>query len=220
MSREGWPKRMEMLRHLALREAEGSGPPSVRELGRAVGLSSPRTAHKHLARLMEGGYVERDETSWARPLRLTARGREAAAGEGAPVMGRIAAGRGMEAAPVREASGLARALLGGASPGGDDGAFFLEARGQSMTGAGIEDGDLLLVVPDPSPPDGTVVAAMIVGPTGDGTEVTVKRLFREGDRVRLRAENGAHRDIVVGAEEVEVHGRVEYIVRRPWRRGA
>jgi len=220
MTREAWPKRMEMLRYLALREAGGEGAPSVREVGEAVGLSSPRTAHKHLQRLLEHGYVERDETSWSRPLRLTARGREAAAGEAAPVMGRIAAGRGMEAAPVREASGLARALLAGGAGGGDGGAFFLEARGQSMTGAGIEDGDLLLVVPDPSPPDGAVVAAMIVGPTGDGTEVTVKRLFREGDRVRLRAENGAHRDVVAGAGEVEVQGRVEYIVRRPWGRRA
>ncbi len=112
----------------------------------------------------------------------------------------------MEAVRIEEASTVARELFGA-------GRFLLQASGQSMTGAGIEDGDQLLVVADPSPPDGTIVAALI-----GGERVTVKRLFREGDNVRLRAENGEHRDIVAPAEEVEVQGRVVLILRRPWRR--
>ena len=100
---------------------------------------------------------------------------------------------------------MARELFGA-------GRFILEASGQSMTGAGIEDGDQLLIVADPSPPDGTVVAALL-----SGERVTVKRLFREGETIRLRAENGGHKDIVAPAEEVEVQGRVELILRRPWR---
>jgi repressor LexA len=203
-----------MLGLLAGRLAEGGAePPTQRELGRAMGFSSAQTAAYHLGLLEEGGYIERlpAPSRKRRQVRITERGMREL---GPYLMGRIAAGRGMDATPVREATDLFAALFGS----GGDGRFLLEARGQSMTGAGIEDGDLLLVVPDPSPPDGTVVAAMIVGASGDGTEVTVKRLFREGSAVRLRAENGAHRDIVVGADEVEVQGKVEYIVRRPWGR--
>lgn len=81
-----------------------------------------------------------------------------------------------------------------------------------MSGAGIEDGDLLLVVGDPSPPDGTIVAALL-----GGEKVTANRLFREGEKVRLRAENGEYADIVTPASEVEIQGTVELILRKPWR---
>jgi len=141
-----------------------------------------------------------------RPIKLTGKGWEAVGQSGAPMLGRIAAGQGMEAVRVEEASSVGQELFGA-------GRFLLEARGQSMTGAGIEDGDQLLIVVDPSPPDGTVVAALI-----SGERVSVKRLFREGENVRLRAENGEHGDIVAPAKEVEVQGRVELILRRPWRR--
>lgn len=202
------PRRLEMLRFLAQRVGSGGEAPSQREIGRAVGLSSSQTVAHHLARLEEEGYVERGEapSRKRRPVRLTGKGWEAVGESGAPMLGRIAAGQGMEAVRVEEASSVAGELLGEAR-------FLLEASGQSMTDAGIEDGDLLLVVPDPSPPDGTVVAALI-----GGERVTVKRLFREGEMVRLRAENGDHKDIVVPASEVEVQGRVELILRRPWRR--
>jgi repressor LexA len=81
-----------------------------------------------------------------------------------------------------------------------------------MVGARIEDGDLLVVEEDEIPPDGAVVVALLED------EVTVKRLYREGAKVRLRPENGEHREIVVPAEEVRVQGRVLYVVHPP-RRG-
>lgn len=202
------PRRLEMLRFLARRVGSGGEAPSQREIGRAVGLSSSQTVAHHLARLEAEGYVERGEapSRKRRPVRLTGKGWEAVGESGAPMLGRIAAGQGIEAVRAEEPSSVVSEFLG-------EGRFLLETSGQSMTGAGIEDGDLLLVAPDPSPPDGTVVAALI------GEErVTVKRLFREGETVRLRAENGEHRDIVAPAEEVEVQGRVELILRRPWRR--
>lgn len=196
-----FPKRLEILKYLAGEAGEGRRP-TIPEIADGVGLRSTQTVHHHLRALEDGGYVSRAPGK-ARSAELTEKGREAA-GE-VPALGRIAAGPGMEAVRVEEASTMARELFGA-------GRFILEASGQSMTGAGIEDGDHLLIVADPSPPDGTVVAALL-----GGERVTVKRLFREGENVRLRAENGEHKDIVAPAEEVQVQGRVELILRRPWR---
>ena len=196
-----FPKRLEILRFLAREAGEGRSP-AIPEIGRAVALSSTQTVHHHLVTLEREGYVVR-AAGRARSADLTEKGWEAASEIHA--LGRIAAGPGMEAVRTEEASTVARELFG-------PGRFVLEASGQSMTGAGIEDGDQLLIVADPSPPDGTIVAAQI-----GGEKVTVKRLFREGERVRLQAENGEHKDIVAPAEEVEVQGRVELILRRPWR---
>ena len=83
-----------------------------------------------------------------------------------------------------------------------------------MTGAGIEEGDLLVVEENPSPPNGSVVAALIL----DKEEATVKVLRREGDTVILKPRNGAHEEIVVPAERVVVQGTVEWVVRRMWGR--
>lgn len=175
----------------------------MREVAHGVKLSSTQTVHKHLKKLEESGHVERDGNK-ARGAKLTERGwREAGQ---MPVKGRIAAGPGMDAVPVAETSQLASQVFGSDR-------YMLEARGQSMSGAGIEDGDMLIIVADPSPPDGTIVAALI-----GGERVTVKRLFREGENVRLRAENGEYTDIVALASQVEVQGRVELIVRKPWRK--
>lgn len=197
-----FPKRLEILRFLA-REMVERRSPVISEIARAVGLGSTQTVHHHLKTLEREGYLSRARGR-PRSAELTEQGWEAV-GE-IPALGRIAAGPGMEAVRVEEASTMARELFGA-------GRFLLEASGQSMTGAGIEDGDQLLIVADPSPPDGTIVAALI-----GGDRVTVKRLFREGENIRLRAENGEHKDIVSPAEDVEVQGRVELILRRPWRR--
>lgn len=200
--------RMEMLRYLARMASRGEGPPSVREVGEAVGLRSSQTAYKHLKKLEEEGYVEREGARRrARGIRLTRKGWEAA-GE-MPLMGRIAAGRGLEAVALGdEAYSLAAELLGSRS---GRRRYLLRVVGQSMIGAHIADGDLLVVEEDEDPPDGTVVAALI----GNGEEVTVKRLYREGEMVRLEPENGDHEDIVLLAEDVKIQGRVLYVVHPP-----
>ncbi len=178
----------------------------MREVGEAVGLRSSQTAHKHLKKLEEAGYVER-EGRRARGIRLTEKGWEAA-GE-MPLLGRIAAGRGLEAVTVGdEAYSLAAELVGSRS---GRRRYLLRVVGQSMIGAHIADGDLLVVEEDEDPPDGAVVAALI----GGGEEVTVKRLYREGDLLRLRPENGDHEDLVVPAEDVTIQGRVVYVVHPP-----
>ncbi|MGH3088075.1 MAG: transcriptional repressor LexA [Rubrobacteraceae bacterium] len=208
MAPENWKVRMEILKHLARTSARGKGPPTVREVGEAVGLKSSQTAYKHLKKLEESGYVEREgSTRRARGIRLTEKGWEAA-GE-MPLMGRIAAGRGLEAVAVGdEAYSLAAELMGSRS---GRSRYLLRVVGQSMIGAHIADGDLLVVEEDEDPPDGTVVAALI----GNGDEVTVKRLYREGEYIHLRPENGEHEDFVLPAEDVKMQGRVVYVVHPP-----
>ncbi|HJQ28372.1 MAG TPA: S24 family peptidase, partial [Rubrobacter sp.] len=153
------------------------------------------------------GYVERSKIPGRkrRPLRLTEKGWGAVSTR--PLLGRIAAGRGFEAIANEEPYSLADELLTSRS---GRRRFVLEVRGESMMGAGIEEGDLLVVEENPSPPDGSVVAALIL----DKEEGTVKTLYREGDMVRLRPRNGAHEDIIVPAENVTVQGTVEWVVHR------
>jgi repressor LexA len=204
------PRRVEILRYLARRASMEGPPPSVREIGAAVGLSSSQTVHHHLGRLEEEGYVMRMGRG-ARTLGLTGKGWEAA-GHMA-LLGRIAAGRGLEAVATDEAYSLAAELL--ASRSGKR-RYLLRVVGQSMVGARIEDGDLLVVEEDESPPDGSIVVVLL----REGEEVTVKRFFREGEVLRLRPEAppGEYEEMVVPAEEVRVQGRVVYVLHPPGRR--
>src|SRR5215204_3780404 len=126
----------------------------------------------------------------ARMVRLTEKGWGIAGRMG--LLGRIAAGRGLEAVAIEEAYSLAAELL--ASRAGRR-RYLLRVVGQSMVGARIEDGDLLVVEEDESPPDGSVVVALL----REGEEVTVKRLYREGEMLRLRpqAPPGEYEELVV-----------------------
>src|SRR5829696_4393606 len=197
------PRRVEVLRYLARRA--GGPPPSVREIGAAVGLSSSQSVHHHLGRLEEEGYVARAGRG-ARMIGLTEKGWEAA-GHTA-ILGRIAAGRGLEAVATDEAYSLAAELLSSRS---GRRRYLLRVVGQSTVGARIEDGDLLVVEEDESPPDGSIVVVLL----REGEEVTVKRLYTEGNKVRLRPENGDHEELVLPAEDVRVQGRVVYVVHPP-----
>src|SRR4028119_1780914 len=128
-----------------------------------------------------------------------------------PLLGRIAAGRGLEAVAVDDESFYLPPELRFSRTGRRR--YALRTVGQSMTGAGVADGDVLVVEEDEDPADGEVVVALLRG----GEEVTVKRIFRErgGQLLRLRPENGDHEDLVVPAEEAEVQGRVVYVVHPP-----
>jgi repressor LexA len=201
------PRRVEILRHLARQTSAEGPPPSVREIGAAVGLSSSQTVHHHLGRLEEEGYVARVGRG-ARMIRLTEKGWGVAGRMG--LLGRIAAGRGLEAVATEEAYSLAAELISGRRR------YMLRVVGQSMVGARIEDGDLLVVEEDESPPDGSVVVVLL----REGEEVTVKRFYREGEMLRLRPEAspGEYEEIVVPAEEARVQGRVVYVLHPPGRK--
>ncbi len=202
------PRRAKILEVLARAIGDGEEVPAEREIGEAVGLKSSQTIHHHLRVLQAEGYIERKAapSRKRRPVRLTEKGWQAAGR--VPMLGRIAAGRGLEAVPVDdEAYSITGQLFSGESR------YVLRVVGQSMSGAGIEDGDLLVVEENENPPEGTVVVALLK----DGEEVTVKRLYREGKRVRLRPQNGEHEDIVAAADEVRIQGEVVYVVHPPRR---
>lgn len=207
MTEDLHPSRLRILEFLARRDPT-EGPPAVREIAEAVGLRSAQTVHHHLLKLEEDGYIDRGSIPGRkrRPLRLTDKGWDAVSTR--PLLGRIAAGRGLEATANEEPYSLAAELLA-SRPGSRR--FLLEARGDSMTGAGIEEGDTLVVEENPSPPDGSVVAALILDRE---EEATVKVLRRQGETIRLEARNGAHEDIVVPADRVVVQGTVEWVIRR------
>jgi len=201
------PRRARILKVLARATRGGEEVPTEREIGQVVGLRSSQTAHHHLLALEADGYIERGEapSRKRRPVRLTEKGWEAVGRM--PLLGRIAAGRGLEAVAVGdEAYSLATEIMSSRS---SRRRYLLRVVGQSMIEARIEDGDLLVVEEDEDPPDGTVVVALL----RDGEEVTVKRIRREeGGMVRLRAHNGEHEDIVVPSDEVQVQGRVVYVI--------
>ena len=201
-------RRLEILRFLALKASKGASPPSVREVQAAVGLRSTKSTYGHLRRLEEAGYVQRED-SQARGTRLTEKGWTAVLDGDSPLLGRIAAGRGLEAVAVGdEAYSLAADLL---LPGSGRQRYLLRVVGQSMTGARIEDGDLLIVEEDEDPPDGTVVVALL----RNGEEVTVNRIYREEGMVRLEPANGEHRALMVPGEEVRIQGRVVWVFHPP-----
>ncbi len=205
-----YSKRLDILKLLARREGTAGRTPSIREIAEGVSLRSPQTVYHHLKWLEESGYLERLDDRPRTP-RLTEKGWGAVLDGGTPLLGRIAAGRGLEAVVTGdEAYSLAAELV---LPSSGRRRYLLRVVGQSMIGARIEDGDLLVVEEDEDPPDGTVVVALLNG----GEEVTVKKLYREREMVRLKPQNGQHEDIVVPAREVRIQGRVVYVIHPPER---
>lgn len=189
--------------------ADRGYPPSVREIGEAVGLSSPSTVHAHLSALVRGGYLRRDPSK-PRAIEVldpgAARSREPGERAGlrdVPLVGRIAAGSPILAEEDIEDVVPLPVDLVGTGP-----VFMLRVRGDSMTGAGILDGDLVVVRRQPDADDGEIVAALV-----DGEEATVKRLHRRDGKVVLRSENPAYPDMTFG-EGVEVIGKVVSVLRR------
>src|SRR3989442_1262190 len=178
-------------------------PPTVREIGAAVGLAPPSTVHAHLANLERAGLLRRDPTR-PRALELPSRRREGspprAETRALPLLGQIAAGAPLLAEEnVEEYMGVPEPL----SHGGDE--FLLKVRGDSMTGAGILDGDYVVVRKQQDARDGEIVVAL-VGDDESADEATVKRFFRENGRVRLQPENDALAPIY--AAHVDVLGKV------------
>lgn len=165
-------------------------PPTYRELGRTLRIASPNGVRRHLQALERKGYLR---------LRATARGVSVAAeATGLPILGRIAAGRPLEALENYE---------GTVDFGGWPDAFALRVAGDSMEGAGIHDGDLVVVRPAPEVENGRIAAVAI------GDEATVKTVRRERDGLRLIPANPKYQEEVVGGEDVRILGRVVGLVR-------
>jgi repressor LexA len=179
--------------------AEHGYPPSVREIGERVGLSSSSTIHAHLKQLERRGLISRDPT---KPRALSF-------GQGAPssvvvlpIIGKVAAGLPITAEENRDGE---FAVSSDFVPRSSE-AFMLRVQGDSMVDAAILDGDLIMVRPQKTARNGEIVVAMLDG------EATVKRFYKEAGRVRLQPENRTMTPIY--ATDVDIIGRVEAVVRR------
>jgi len=176
-------------------------PPSVREIGERVGLSSSSTIHAHLKTLERRGYIRRDPTK-PRALRSETRGGQAPETVVMPVIGRVAAGVPITAQENVEGDFVLPASF---APRSSD-SFMLRVQGDSMIEAAILDGDLILVRPQRDAENGEIVVAMV------DDEATVKRFYKEDGRIRLQPENSQMEPIF--ANDVTVIGRVEAVVRK------
>jgi repressor LexA len=185
-------------------------PPTVREIGEAVGLASPSTVHAHLANLERAGLLKRDPTK-PRALELVNRQRSHAqappepARRGLPLVGEIAAGGPLLAEENVEDYYEVPDLIQG---GGAD--FLLRVKGDSMIDAGILDGDFVVVRRQQDARNGDVVVAL-AGDDESADEATVKRFFREDGRIRLQPENTALEPIY--ASHVQIMGKVVGVFR-------
>src|SRR5271154_5191565 len=178
-------------------------PPTVRDIGKAVGLASSSTVHAHLANLEKIGLLRRDPSK-PRAIELLDKAVESVRGivrsEGLPLVGSVAAGEPMLAEEnIEDYIGVPEIA------GGADGEYLLRIRGDSMKDAGILEDDLVVVHAQDTAQDGDVVVALL------GEEATVKRFFRESDHVRLQPENDAMEPI--RSKEVKVLGRVVGLLR-------
>ncbi len=181
-------------------------PPSVREIGERVGLSSSSTVQSHLKSLEKRGLVHRDPT---KPRALITMG---AASHQAhhpaipdvgvlPIVGKVAAG-----VPITAAENVEGEFVLPAEFARKDGTFILRVQGESMVGAAILDGDLIVVSPQPDAQNGEIVVAMVEG------EATVKRFFRERGRIRLQPENATMAPIYPA--DVTILGKVGAVFRK------
>ena len=182
-------------------------PPTVREIGEAVGLASPSTVHAHLANLERAGLLRRDPTK-PRALELVGRERrevapiESGDAPKLPLLGQIAAG-----GPLLAEENVEDHI---AVPDRLRGDFVLRVKGESMINAGILDGDLLVVQRTQDARNGDIVVAL-AGDDESADEATVKRFFRDGARVRLQPENESMEPIY--AQHVQILGRVVGVFR-------
>jgi repressor LexA len=224
VTRHDVDRRQRILECIARTVGERGYPPSVREIADAVGLASTSAVHHHLIALERDGLLERGTHS-SRALRLTRRGDAQRRGPEAeanrrdsrvtpfrmplerevarlPVLGEIAAGQPIEAYEDAE-----EALEVPASMLARDDSYVLRVRGRSMIDALIDDGDFVVVQPQATARDGDIVVALL-----EDNGVTLKRFYREPDRIRLQPANGEMEPIY--ATEVQIQGKVVGVIRK------
>ena len=219
MTRHDHERRQRILDCIARTVSERGYPPSVREIADAVGLASTSAVHHHLLALQRDGLLERG-THASRALRLTPAAQPSShepVGGGKvtpfrmpverdtltlPVMGEIAAGQ-----PIEAYDDSSETLAVPASMDAREDSYVLRVRGKSMIDALIDDGDFVIVQPQATARDGDIVVALL-----EDNGVTLKRFFREKDRIRLQPANAEMEPIY--ASEVQIQGKVVGVIRR------
>jgi repressor LexA len=176
-------------------------PPTVREIGKAVGLASSSTVHAHLANLERYGVLKRNPTKPRALELLFDKAKQAITPAGLPLVGQVAAGQ-----PVLAEENIEEYVQVPAIAGGEEGEYVLRVSGESMRDAGILEGDFVVVRPQQTARNGDIVVALL------GDEATVKRYFKEKDHVRLQPENSEMKPI--RSKEVGVLGVVVGVFRK------
>jgi len=175
--------------------------PSLEEIGRRFGLSSLATVHKHLTNLQEKGFIKR---AWnrSRSVELVSSRLGGRAVE-LPLLGYVAAGVPIEAIVGSETIAVPEDLVGKRDT------YVLRVRGDSMIDEQIRDGDYVIVEDRSAPENGEMVIALL-----NGSDVTLKKLYREHGHIRLQPANPAMQPIIVQADQVQIQGVVIGVMRR------
>ena len=176
-------------------------PPTVREIGKAVGLASSSTVHAHLANLEKYGILRRNPAKPRAIELLFDRARKVIAPSGLPLVGQVAAGQ-----PILAEENIEEYVQVPAIAGGEEGEYVLQVSGDSMRDAGILEQDYVVVRPQETARNGDIVVALL------GEEATVKRYFKERNHVRLQPANDAMEPI--RSTDVRVLGRVVGVFRK------
>ena len=177
-------------------------PPTVREIGKAVGLHSSSTVHAHLANLEKIGLLRRDPSKPRAIELLFDRAKKTILpGKGLPLVGHVAAGE-----PILAEENVEEYIEIPDVIGGEEGDYILRVRGESMKNAGIFEGDYVIVRPAEDAAEGEIVVALI------GEEATVKRFYREADHIRLQPENETMEPI--RTKDAKILGRVVGVFRK------
>lgn len=209
MARELTERQRKVVEAIQAWIAEHGFPPTIRELGKRLGIRSLRGVTTHLDALVKKGHLVRKRS--ARGIRLVSEAMMAAEHVlPVPILGRIAAGQPLLAEGQIEGKLVVdAALLGKASTEGAASHFALKVRGRSMQGAGILHGDYVIVRQQPSAENGEIVAVLI------GEEATVKRFFHEGEHIRLQPENPAMEPILLTKDQpLDILGKVVAVFRK------
>jgi repressor LexA len=216
VTRHDVERRQRILDCIALALEERGYPPSVREIADAVGLASTSAVHHHLIAPERDGLIQRGGKH-SRALRLTARPQPVSMDSSKvtpfrmpveretlslPIMGEIAAGQ-----PIEAYADTSETLAVPASMEAREDSYVLRVRGKSMIDALIDDGDFVIVQPQATARDGDIVVALL-----EDNGVTLKRYFREKDRIRLQPANAEMEPIY--ATEVQIQGKVVGVIRR------
>ncbi len=212
MARKLSERQRNILRYIQEYVEERGYPPSIREIGDRVGISSTSVVDYNLRALERDGYLRRDREV-SRGLELVGVPKPSRQQPQAPrllripVVGRIAAGVPIEA--IEDPSDVLEFPLGSVP----DGCFALRVRGTSMIEDHIDDGDVVVIRPQAHAESGEIVVAVVNDEVSPNGGATLKRFYREGQMVRLQPRNPEMQPIYVRADQVEIRGKVVKLVR-------
>lgn len=202
MDRKTTPRQQAILDVIKEFHREHGYPPSVREIGERVGLSSSSTVQSHLRTLQRKGLIHRDPT---KPRALVTGSEVSRDVVTLPIVGKIAAG-----GPITLTENIEGEVVLPSHLGARSGSFMVRVKGDSMMDAAILDGDLIVVQPQQVAENGDIVAAVIEGVIEP--EVTVKTFYKEANRVRLQPENKFMEPIY--SDKVQILGKVSAVIRK------